>query len=170
MGGNAISSAVGDHSRSGGGSTLPSHLQHVCGFCAVSFWHWRQPSVKFSRTIARCFSNAACSSPSPGNWTPCIFGYRTVSPGSLSMHCISCSVVCETLPVIMLAIFNARSVSDSSICSWPPYQVLLPHMLKRTKKSIPDSEYKIELRHLQYSLQPHYGSVWNPGPARIGEP
>jgi len=70
LGGCGLSSGVSCLSRPGGGGPMPLHLQHVCGFCAVTLWLGKQPSVGFSPNIARCLTIACFIFLWPGTLLP----------------------------------------------------------------------------------------------------
>jgi len=74
------------------GAPVPLRHQYVCGFCGVPFWKWRQLSIWFSQTIARCLSIAVFKFLYPGNSIPHFFSSQT-SAGSILISCCIFSIV-----------------------------------------------------------------------------
>jgi len=130
----------GNSGRGGAGlgalAPLPLRLHQVCGFVAVPFWHGRQPSVGFSRILARCLSIAAFTLLCPGNSTPDSFASRTLVRCLLIRCCVSSIAAHENPPLAILAIFKARRMSDCSSCTWPPCLAIVADMLKSSKKLV----------------------------------
>jgi len=141
LGGCGVGSGVSCLSRSGGGAPVPLHLQRVWGFCPMPFGHGRQPSVWFSRSIAGCLSIGALTMLCPGNFTPRFVPTWTSARGVLIMNCVSSIVACQTPPLAILAIFNARCMSDCSSCSRPTCLAIVADMVKTNEKLVAASTY-----------------------------
>ena len=131
---------------------MPLHLQGVWGFCAVPCWQGRQPSVRFSQSIARCRSIADFTFSCPGNSTPRFFASWTSARGFLMMNCISSIAARENPPLAILAIFKARHVSDCSSCTRPLCLAIVADMLKTHKQSVAACTYQIRLVPQPYTL------------------
>jgi len=97
-------------------------------------WQGRQPSVWFSRSIARCLSIAASTFLCPGESTPHFFSSRTLAQGLLINNCVSPIAAHENPPLAILAIFKARRMSDYSSCTRPPCLAIVADMLKTNKE------------------------------------
>jgi len=143
----------------GGGASVPLRLQRVCGFCAVTFWQGRQPSVWFSRTIAGCLSIAAFTLLCPANTTPRFFSSRTTARGFLISCCVYLLTARKNPSLAMLATLKARHMSDCSSCTRPPCLAIVADMLKTYKKLVAASRVRIvcylnhiRLRSLLYGL------------------
>jgi len=120
----------------GGGGPVPLCLQRVCWFFAVPFGQGRQPSILFSGTIARCLLTTAFTLLCPGNSTSRFFYSRTSAQGFLISCCVSSIAVRENFPLVILAIFKARCMSDCWSCTWPPCLAIVADMLKPSKKLV----------------------------------
>jgi len=125
-------------------------IQRACGFSAVLSSRGRLPSIWFSWTIAGCLSIAALSWAFPENSTPHVLSSLTSARGSSIRHWVSSITAHKNPPVAILAIFQARRMSDCSSCSWPSCLAIVADMLKTYKKLIATS--KIEIPRLP---QPH---------------
>jgi len=152
-GGGGFGSGVHIPSRGGSGSPVPLPLQHVCRFFALPFWRGRQPDVWFWRSIARCHCIAACTLLYWGNVTPCFFFSRTWGCGFLMRYFVS-SIVAREKPYLgILAIFNARRMSDCSSCTWPSCLALVADMWKTYKTLVAPCHNEIWLLPLPYMLR-----------------
>jgi len=129
-GGCGIGTGVTYLSCSGGGAPVPLPLQGVWGFCAVPFWQGRQPSIWFSRSIARCLSMAAFTCLCVGHSTPRFFSSQTSAWGFLIRNCVSYIVAGENPPLAILAIFMASGMSDCSSCTRPPCIAIVADMMQ----------------------------------------
>ena len=129
-GGDGVGSGVGCLRRTGAGVLIPVHLQPVWEFLAVPFWEGRQPSMWFWWIIAGCLSIAAFTFSCPGNWTPCFFSSLTSAWGFLIRYWVSSIAARENPSLAILAIFNARHMSDCSSCTQPPCLAIVADMLK----------------------------------------
>jgi len=138
--------------RAGGGAPVPLHLQRVCGFLAVPFWHGRQPDVWFCRSIAGCLCFAAFTLLCPGNSTPCVFSSRTSACGFLIRYYVSSIAAREECSLAILAIFNAWRISDYSSCTRPPCLAIVGDMLKTYKPLVAASNKEIRMLPLPYTL------------------
>jgi len=122
---------------------VPLRFQRVCAVLAGPFWQGRQQSIVFSRTIARCLSNAAFTLLFLGNKTPRFFFSRTSLHGFLISSCISTIAERENPSLAILAIFKARHVSDYSSCTRPSCLATVADMLKTYKKLVAASRVRI---------------------------
>jgi len=129
-GGGGVGSGVGSPCWAGRGAPVALHLQCDCGFFVVPFWQGRQPDVWFWRSIARCHCIAAFTFECPGNSTPRFFSSQTSVRGSSMRYFVSSIEAREKHSLAILAIFNARCMSDSSRCTRPPCFAIVADMLK----------------------------------------
>jgi len=125
----------------------------VCRFFAVPFWQGRQPDVWFWRRIAGCLCIAAFTFLCPGNSTPRFFSSQTSGRGILMTYFVSSIAARENPSFDILAIFNARRMSDCSNCTWPPCLAIVADMLKTYKTLVPASNNEIWLLPLPYTLR-----------------
>jgi len=136
----------------GGGAPVPLRVQPVCGFFAVPFWHGRQPDVWLWQSIARCLSIRAFTFLCPENSTPHFFSSRTSARGFLMTHFISLIAAREKPSLAILAIFNARRMSDCSSCTRSPCLAMVADMFKTYKTLVDASNNEIRLLPLPYTL------------------
>jgi len=127
----------------GGGAPGPLCLQRVCGFFAMPFWQGRQPSVWFTRTIAECLSIAASTLLYLGNTIPRFFSSWTSTLGFFISCGVSSIAVYENPSLAILAIFNARHMSDCSSCTRPPCLAIVADRLKIYKKVVAAARVRI---------------------------
>jgi len=118
----------------GGGTPLRLRPQRVCAFFPVPVWQDSQPSFCFSETIAGCLSIAAVTLLCLGLSTPCVHSSQTLPRGFLISCCVSSTGTRENPAVAILAIFEARGMSDCSSCTRPPCLAIVPDMLKTSRK------------------------------------
>jgi len=104
-------------------------LHHVCGLFMVPFWHGRQPDVWIWQSIAGCLCIAAFTLLCPGYSTPRFFSSRTLVQGFLIRYFIASIAAREKPSLAILAIFNARRMSDCSSCTRPPCLAIVADML-----------------------------------------
>jgi len=123
-----------------GGVPVPLCLQSICWFCAVPYWHGRQSSVWFVRTIAGCLSIIAFTLVCTENSTPRFFSSRNSVRGFLISCWVSSIVVRENPPLAIFARFNARRMWDCSSCTRPPCLAKVADMLKTYKKLVAASK------------------------------
>jgi len=128
--------------RHGGGAHVPLCLQHVCGFFAVPCGHGRLPSVWFSRTIAGCLSIPAFTLLCLGKTTTCFFSSRTLVHGFFVSCCVSSIAAYEPPSLAILAIFQARHMSDCSSCTQPSCLAIVADMLKTYRKLVATSKVR----------------------------
>jgi len=147
-----VGSGVRTLRRAGGGAHVPSRLQRVCGFFAVPFWHGRQPDVWFWRSIAGCLRIAAFTLLCPGNSTPRFFSSQTLVRGFLIRYFVSAIAAYKKPSIAILAIFNARHMSDCSSCTRPPCLAIVGDMLKTYKPLVAAPNNEIRLLPLPYTL------------------
>jgi len=122
--------------RVGGSASVPLHLQHVSGFFALPLCQRRYPSDWFRRSIAGCLTIAAFSLLCTGHSTPRFFSSWTSARDYLIRYCVSSSATRQHPPLAILAIFNAKHMSDCSSCTWPPCLTTVADMLKTFKKLV----------------------------------
>jgi len=115
---------------SGGGAPVSLRHRHVCGVFPVPFWQVKQPSDPFSLTSAGCLSIAAFTFLCPGHSTHRMLSSRTSVQGFLIRNWVSSIVVRKNPPLAILAIFNARRMSDWSGCTRPACLDIVADMLK----------------------------------------
>jgi len=151
-GSGGVGSGVCSLRRSGGGAPVPLRLQRVWGFIAVPFWQGRQPAIWFWRSIAGCLCIAAFTFLCPGNSTPRIVSSRTSERGFLMRYFVSSIAAREKPSLAILAIFNARCMSDCSSCTRPPCLAIVADMLKTYKILVAASNNEIRLLPLSYTL------------------
>jgi len=151
-GGGGVRSGVGCLCRTGGGAPIHLHLQRIWGFLAVLFWQGRQPSVWFWWIIAGCLSIAAFTFQCPGNSTPRFFSSVTLARGFFIWYCIASIAVPENPPLAILAIFNARRMSDCSSCTQPPCIAIVADMLRTYKKLVAAPSDEIQQWPTPYML------------------
>jgi len=138
--------------RAGGGAPFPFGVQRVSWFFAVPFWQARQPDCWFWRSIARSLSIAAFTFLCPGNSTPCFFPSRSSARGLLLRYYVSSIAAREKPSMAILAIFNARHMSDCSSCTQPPCLAIVADMLKTYQTLVDAFINEIRLLPLQYTL------------------
>ena len=130
LGGCGVGSGVGCLSRSGGGAPVPLHHQRVSRFCTVPLCQGRQPSVWFSWSLAACLSIAAFTFLCLANSTTRFFTSWTSTRGFLIRNSVS-SLAAHNHPLLaILAILEARRISDCSSCTRPPCLAIVAGMLK----------------------------------------
>jgi len=138
--------------RAGGGSAVPLRLQRVCGFFTVPFWQGRQPEIWIWRSIAGCLCIAAFTFLYPGNSTPRFFSSRTSAHGFLMRYFVSYIAAREKPSLAIMAIINARRISDCSSRTQPPRLAIVADMLKTYKTFVDASNNEIWLLPLPYTL------------------
>jgi len=138
--------------RTGGWAPVPLRLQHVWGFLAVPFWQGRQPSVWFWCIIAGWLSIAAITFLCPRNSTPRFLSSLTSARDFLIRYCVSSVAARENPPLAILAISNARCMSDCSSCTRPPCLAIVADMLKTNKKLVAASSNEIQQWPPPYTL------------------
>jgi hypothetical protein len=136
------------------GEGAPDHLrpQRVSGFFGVPFWHGRQLDIWLRQSIARCLCIAAFTFLRRGNSKPGIFCSRTSACGFVMIYFVSSIAVRAKPSLAILAIFNARHMSDSSSCTRPPCLAIVADMLKTYKALVDASNNEIRLLPLPYTL------------------
>jgi len=127
----------------GGGAPVPLRLQSVCGFCAVPFGQGRQPFLRLSQTIAGRLSAAVCTWFRPGIPTPRFIPPITLAPGVLISSCVSSIQVRANPSLAILAIFNARHMSDWSGCTRTYRLAIIADMVKTYKKLV--AAYRVRI-------------------------
>jgi len=145
-----VGSGVHTLRQAGGGAPVPLCLHRVCGFFAVPFWQGSQPDVSLWRSIAGCLRIAAFTILCPGNSTRRFFSSRTLARGFLMRYFVSSIAAREKLSLAILAIFNARRMSDCSSCTLPPSLAIVADMLKTYKILVDASNNEIRLLPLPY--------------------
>jgi len=147
-----VGSGVRTLRRSGGGAPDPLRLQRVSGFFGVPCWKGRQPDVWFWRSIAGCLCIAAFILLCLGNSTPRFFSSRTLACGIRMSYFVSSIASREKPYLAILAIFNARHMSDSSSCTRPPCFAIVADMLNTYKTLDAASNNEIRLLPLPGTL------------------
>jgi len=132
-----VSSGVGCLCRSGECAPISSHLWDVSWYFVVRRYQGRHRSVMFWRSIAGCLSISAFTFLCQRNSTPCFFYSQTSAHGFLIRYRVSSIVVCQNPPLAMLAIFQARRMSDCPSCTLPPCLAVVAGMLKAYKILVP---------------------------------
>ena len=143
-------SGGGGGTGSGGGASICLGLNWVCRFFVVPLWQEMQPSIRFSRIIARCHSITAFSWLCPGNTAPHILWSRTLARGFLLRNCISCIMARENLQFAIFAIYKARCMLDCWSCTRPPCLAIAADLLNTYKKAVTASKMQIWLLPLPY--------------------
>ena len=151
-GGGGIGSGLRSWRRAGGGAPVPLCLEHVCGPFAVPLWQGRQPEAWFWRRIARFLGIAAFTFLWTGNSTLRFIFSRTSASGIKIRYYISSIAVREKPSLAILAIFNARCMSDCSSCTRPPCLAIVADMLKTYKTLVAASNDEIWLLPPPYTL------------------
>jgi len=118
----------------GEGAPVSVSLQHDCSFFPVPLWKGRHLAVWYWRTITRCLSIAAFTCLCPGNWTSHFFSSWTSAQGVFIRYCISSIGACKNHHFAIVAIFNARHMSDCYSCTRPPCLAIVADMFKTYKK------------------------------------
>jgi len=85
------------------------------------------------QSIAGYLCIAAFTCLCPGNSTPRIFSSRTSVRGFWMKYLVSSIAAHKKPSVAILAIFNARCMSDCSSCTRPPCLAIVAEMLKPTR-------------------------------------
>jgi len=147
-----VGSGICSLRRAGVGAPVLLRVQLVCGFFAVPFWQGRQPDLWFWRSIAGCLCIAAFTFLGPGNSTPRFFSSRTTARGFFMRYFISSIVAREKPSLAILAIFNARCMSDCSSCTRPTCLAIVADMLKTYKTLVDAFNNEIRLLPLPYTL------------------
>jgi len=147
-----LGSGVHTLRRTGGGTPVPLCLQHVCRVFVAPFWQGRQLDVWLWRSIAGCLCISAFTVLCPRNSSPRFCSSRTWLRG-FSMSYVVSSIAARQMPSLaILAIFNARRMSDCSSCTRPPCSAIVADMFKTYKKSVDASNNQIRLLPLPYTL------------------
>jgi hypothetical protein len=89
----------------------------------------------------------------PRNSTPRFFSSRTSARGFLMRYFVSSVAAREKPSFAIVAIFNARRMSDCSSCTRPPCLAIVADMLKTYKTLVGASNNEIWLLLLPYPLQ-----------------
>jgi len=84
--------------------------------------------------------------------TRCFYSSRTLARGLIMRYFVSSIVEGEKPSLPILAIFNARRMSDCSSCTRPPCLAIVAVMLKTCKTSVDGSNNEIRLLPLPYTL------------------
>ena len=131
---------------------MPLHLQHFCGFFAVPTLQGRQPSVRFSTTIAGCNFITAFSWLCTGKTTTYFVSCWSSAHSGLMGCWVSSIAASKYPPFAMVAIFKVRCMSDCSSCTQPSCLAIVADMLKTYKPSIVGSKYEIGycLNHIHF--------------------
>jgi len=151
-GGGGVGSGIHSLRRAGRGAPVPLRVQRVCGFFAVPFWQGRQPDVWVWRSIAGGLCIAAFTILCPGKSTPRFFSSRTSARGFFMRYFVSSIAASEKPSLAILAIFNARRMSDCSSCTRPPCLAIAAAMLKTYKTLVDAFNNEIWLLPLPYTL------------------
>jgi len=93
---------------------------------------------------------------SNGNHTAHFFSSRTLACGFFITYCISCTAARGHPPLAIIAIVNARHISDCSSSTWPPCLAIVADMLKTYKKVVAACNNEIQL------VCPPYTLLWPP--------
>jgi len=139
----AVGSCIRILHQSGWDALVTLHLHHVCGFRGVAMWQERQPSVWFSQTIAGCLSITPVTILSTANWAPWIFSSQTLVWHFMITNWYCSNAVREYPPLAVMAIFEARCMSDCSSCTQTPCLAIVADMLKTFWKLVAASKYEI---------------------------
>ena len=134
---------------------MPLCLQRVCGCFRLPFWPGRQPSVGFSRTMPGCVSIPAFTMLCPENTTPQFVSCWTSAQAFSISCCVSSIVARKNPPVVILAIFKERRMSDYSSCTRPPCLAIVADMLKTYRKLIAASKVRFSYYHNHIRLCSH---------------
>jgi len=129
-------------------SASPACLRILCGAILARKAAGRLVMTKHCRVS--CI--AAFTSLWPGNSTPRFFSSRTSAHGFLMRFFVSSISAREKPSLAILAIFNARRMSDCSSCTRPPCLAIVADMLKTYKTLVDASNNEIGLLPLPYSL------------------
>jgi len=117
----------------GGDAPVPLRLLRICAFFAVPLGQQRQLSGWFSRTFPGCLSISAFTLLCPGNLTPHVFSSQTLAQSFLISCCV-CSIAAHENPrLAILAIFEARRMSECSSCTRAPCLAIIADRLKPSK-------------------------------------
>jgi len=88
-----------------------------------------------------------------GNSTPRFFSSQTTAHGFSLRYFVSAIAARQKPSLAILAIFNARRMSDCSSCTWPPRLAIVADMLKTYKTLVAVSNNEIQLIPLPYTLR-----------------
>lgn len=105
--------------------------------------------------MGRCLFIAAFTFVYPGIATTCCFSSLKSDLRVLIRYRVSPIATPINLPLAILALLNAKCMSDCSSCSCNHSLAIVADMLKTDQKLIAASAYEIELLHLPYTLSYH---------------
>jgi hypothetical protein len=170
LGGDGVGTAVHTLCRVSGGAPVRLRLPHVYRFFAVPVRHGRHPDVWLWRNIAGCLCIVAFTILFPRNSTPRFFSSRTSAHGFSMRYFVSSPAAHEKPLLAILAIFNARHMSDCSSCTWPPYLATVADMFKTYKTLVSNgSNIEIRLLPLPWTLLWPPRRCWKPDSSTHGD-
>jgi hypothetical protein len=130
-----------------GGAPVPLRLQLIKGIFTVPFRQGMYLSSWFCWSITRCLSIAAFTISYGANLTSRLFSSQTSAHSFLLWYCVFSIVARENPPLAILAVFNARRMSDYSIFTPPPCLAIVADMLKTYKKLVAACNNEVWLVH-----------------------
>jgi len=141
------------HSASGGGRCTSSFaspvcLRILCGAILARKAAGRLVMTKHCWVSLYRSLHLLC----PGNSTPRFFSSWTSAHGVLMRYFMSSIAAREKPSLAIVAIFNARCMSDCSSCTRPPWLAIVADMLKTYKTLVDASNNAIRLLPLAYTL------------------
>ena len=152
VGTGGVGSGVGSPRRTGECASVSLRLQRDCSLLVVTFWQGRQPDVWFWRSIAEYLCIAAFPYSYPKNSTPHVFSSWTSAGGFLMRYFVVSVAAHENPSLAIVAIFNARCMSDCSSCTRPPCLAIVTEMLRTYKTLVGASNNEIRRLPPPYTL------------------